>query len=93
MSSRFTKQWGSRPSIRHIGGRAYHFQESVDTKSFSENVAKYYRDQGRLVRVFKRFVPEHALKGSLKFRGKVTIIPSYTTHDVYATVVLKKRRK
>jgi hypothetical protein len=91
MPTKFTKQWGSRPNIRHIEGRAYHYQGSANTKAEAERDVEYYRKEGRLARIFKTFRPEHALKGSLKFRGKVTIIPGQWWWDVYATV--KTRRK
>lgn len=91
MSTEFTKQWGNRPSIRNIDGRAYHFQSTYRDKTDAEREAGHYRGAGRLVRVFKRNVPEHELKGSLKFRGKVEIIKPYTTYDVYATIKLRRK--
>ena len=90
--STFTKQWGKRPNIRHIGGRAYHYQESFNTKAEAEEAVEHYRSQGRLARSFKRFVPEHALKGSVEFRGKVTIIPGHHTYDIYVTVKIRGRK-
>jgi hypothetical protein len=87
----FSKQWGNHPSVRHIDGRAYHFQSSHREKSAAESEAFIYRTAGRLVRVFKRLIPSHVLKGSLKFRGKEEIVPEHTTYDVYATIKLRRK--
>jgi hypothetical protein len=88
----FSKQWGKGKSIRHFDGRAYHFQSTYRVKSEAEMEANHYRGAGRLVRIFKRVVPRHVLKGSLEFRGKEQFIEEYTTYDVYATVKLRSKK-